>query len=161
MKKNLPLLILFSVVAAVVIGYLGYNWIPREETPPAVRDVKMPPAQIVGDDSSSGKQAKKEEAQKEVSKSVANDEIADVDPNQGEMLVWGELKAVDIDKRILTIDQHMDDTSVKVSPNVPVEKDAILRDKSGSLTMAQLKPGDIVGIIVRKDGHGRAVLVNY
>lgn len=161
MKKNLPLLILFLVVAAVIAGYLGYNSIPKKDAPPAVRDVKMPPAQIVGDDSSSGKQAKKEETQKEVSESIKKSDVPEVDPKKNEMMVWGELKAVDIDKRILTIDQQMDDNSVKISPNVPVHKDAIVRTKSGVIPLSQLKTGDTVGIILSKDGQARAVLVNY
>jgi len=87
--------------------------------------------------------------------------VENVDPKAGEMIVWGEVKAVDIEKRIITIDQEMDDNSVKISPNVAVKKDAVVRTREDVISLERVKAGDVVGAIITSDGNARAVLVNY
>jgi len=163
LKKNLPFLVLFIVVALVIGGYLGYSTFKGESKQPEIRDVKVPQPQITGDDSSSnGSSQNGGKEKKEVSlQTIEETNVPNADPKSGELIVWGEVKAVDIDKRVLTVDQEMDDNSVKISPNVPVNKEAIIRNKEQVISLGQVKPGDSVGIIVTKEGHARAVLVNY
>lgn len=161
MRKNLPLLLLGLVVAMVVTAFIGYTSYKKEQAPPAARDVKVSPAKITGDDSSSGKQSDNGEEKKEISGDVKDAKIPQVNPKLGEVMVWGEIKAIDVDKRILTIDQQLDDNSIKVSPNVPVDKDAVIRNKDNEISLPQILPGDTVGMIVTKNGQARAVLVNY
>ena len=162
MKRNLPLLALFTVVAIVVVCYLGYSSIKKEQVPPTIGDVKIPPAKIVGDDASSGKQQQSGADEKKItSKTIEKTNIPVVNPKAGELIVQGEIKAVDVDKRILTIDQQMDDNSVKISPNVPVDQNAIIRTREKIISLSQINSGDSVGVIVNKDGQARAVLVNY
>ena len=160
MRRHMPLLVLVVVVVLVIGGYLGYTSLTKEKTLPIGRDVKVPPTQGLGDDRPSDK--KSGEADKTVSpQAIEETNVPNVDTKSGELIVWGEIKAVDVDKRVLTIDQQMDDNSVKISPNVPVNKNAIIRSKKEVLSLAQVKTGDSVGIIVTKDGQARAVLVNY
>ncbi|HWI54121.1 MAG TPA: hypothetical protein VNT57_00375 [Desulfobacteria bacterium] len=172
MRKNLPRIILGLVVTVVVAANMGYSSLDKGSTPQVDRDVKVSPAQIVGDDTSSGKPINTDIEEKIISsenagkrdKAGKGDEAetpAEVDSKAGEIMVYGEVKATDVYKRILTIDQHMDDNSVKISPNVPVSKDAIIRNKIEVISLAQIKYGDTVGVIVSKDLQARAVLVNY
>jgi len=162
LKKHLPLIVLIMVVVLVVGGYLGFSSLTKEKTPPVVRDVKVPPPKIEGDDKSSAEGSKTGLKGNQVSsEAIKESNIPAMDPKAGEMMVSGEIKAVDVDKRVLTIDQQMDDNSIKISPNVPVSKDAIIRTKEAPISLAQVKSGDSVGIIVTKDGQARAVLVNY
>lgn len=160
MRKNLPLIVLGLVVALVVVAYIGYSSSKKEQAPPVIRDVKVSPAEITGDDTPSDNKVKSEEGKITVSETKEAN-IPEVNAKSGEMMVWGEVKAIDVDKRILTIDQQMDDNSVKISPNVPVSKDSIIRSKNQILSLAQIKPGDSVGAIVTKEGQARAVLINY
>ncbi|MHB9093138.1 MAG: hypothetical protein ACYC21_00585 [Eubacteriales bacterium] len=160
MRKHLPLMTLI-VVVVMVIGYLGFTSLTKKKTQPTVRD-KIPPAQIAGDDSSAGTPSKSGDMEKKVSpQAIEQASVPNADTKLGELIVWGEIKAVDVDKWVLTIDQQMDDNSVKINPNVPVNKNAIIRNKEEVISLAQVKPGDSVGIIVTKTRQARAVLVNY
>lgn len=162
LRKNLPLLALVVVVALVIGGYLGFTSLTKEKSPPAVGDVKVPPPKITGDDSSSNQQLNSQNGEKKVSPQIIEEtNVPNADPKSGERIVWGEIKAVDVDKRILTIDQQMDDNSIEISPNVAVNKDAIIRTKAELISLIQVKAGDNVGIIITKERQARAVLVNY
>jgi len=162
LRKHLPLVILVVIVVLVIGGYLGYSSLKQEHSPPAGGDIKVAPPKIVGDDTPSIDQPEITDKEKKDSLSNLEDSnIPNSDPNLGETVVWGEIKAVDVDKRVLTVDQHMDDNSIKISPNVPVLKEAIIRTKEEVISLAQVKPGDTVGIIVTREGQARAVLVNY
>lgn len=158
MKKHLPLLTLAFVVLFVMGGYIAHTSINKKQVPINVREVKVPQVQSVSDDRSLSQSS----AENKVSaKSIEETSVPSVDPKVGEIIVYGEVKAVDVDKRVLTIDQQMDDNSVKISPNIPVNKDAVIRSKQEIVPMAKISPGDSVGVIVTKDGQARAVLVNY
>ena len=159
MRKNLPLLVLLTVVVLVIGGYLGYTSLTHISTPPAVRDVKVPPAKIEGDVTSSNN--KSDKGNNVPSGEIEKTNVLPVDPQVGEVMVWGEVKAVDIDRRVITIDQQMDDNSKQVSPNVPVNKDAVIRTKGEIISLTLVKPGDSAGLIITKDGQARAVLLNY
>ncbi|MBU7008446.1 hypothetical protein [Phosphitispora fastidiosa] len=163
MRKNLPFLVLFVVVAVVIGGYLGYTSLNEEKTViPENRDIKAVPPQIADDESDSGNKLQASERGSDLSpQTLKETDVENVDPKAGEMIVWGEVKAVDIDKRIITIDQEMDDNSVKISPNVAVKKDAVVRTKDDVSSLERIKAGDIVGAIITSDGNARAVLVNY
>lgn len=82
-------------------------------------------------------------------------------PDKGELFVEGTVKSIDVEKRILTIVQHMDDNSKNVNPNVPVKKDAIIQTKTSDIAITQIKVGDIVSMIITSEGQARAVMVNF
>lgn len=161
LRKHLPFMILMVVVALVIGVYLGFTSLSDRMAPPTVRDLKVPPANIITDDGASQSSTRTEKGKTVSTQDIKETNVPEVNPKAGEIMVWGEVKAVDIDKRVLTIDQQMDDNSVKISPNVAVNKEAIIRTKEKVISLAQVKLGDSVGIIVTKNGQARAVLVNY
>lgn len=161
MRKHLPLMILVIVVVMVLGGYLGYTSLTQDKIPPVIRESNPPPAPNDGADDLSINSKNVEKDIKVSPQTIEKTNVPNADTKAGELIVWGEVKAVDVDKWILTIDQQMDDNSVKISPNVPVNKNAVIRTKQEVISLAQINPGDSVGIIVTKDGQARAVLVNY
>lgn len=87
------------------------------------------------------------------------------DPTRGEVFVYAEVLAVDLDTRLITINQHMDSGSVDVGGSVRVAAAVQVRGlKDGHpvlpMTLADLRPGHIVGMILGPDGLARAILVD-
>ncbi len=161
MRKNLPLLVLVGIVV-LLGGYLVYNTFTQEAKPLVTRETKTPmaagqntPAAPTPEKPAPG-QTQPPAANNQAKKSV----VPETNPNQGEFFVYGEVKAVDMEKKIITIDQHMDDNSVKISPNVPVQKEAVIQNKQEDIGLAQLKPGDAVGIILTREGQARYIIVD-
>ncbi|WP_418791648.1 hypothetical protein [Phosphitispora sp. TUW77] len=163
MRKNLPFLVLFVVVALVIGGYLCFTSLNEEKIIiPENRDIKALPPQIADDESASSNKFQNGDRDLEFSpQTLEETNVENADPSAGEMIVWGEVKAVDIDKRIITIDQEMDDNSVKISPNVAVKTDAVVRTRDEVISLERIKAGDMVGAIITSDGNARAVMVNY
>lgn len=160
MRKNLPLLVLVGIVV-LLGGYLIFNTfthkdkssVTGENIPPATnRNLPAAPATQEPAQSQTQPSAPDKQARKSV--------VPDSNPAQGEIFIYGKVKAVDVDKRIIIIDQDMDDNSKQIKPNVPVKKDAIIQNKKEDIGLAQLKPGDSIGIVLTQDGHARAVLVD-
>ncbi|MDT3700623.1 MAG: hypothetical protein RO469_14525 [Thermincola sp.] len=160
MRKHLPLLILAFVVVFVISAYIAFLTTNKKQAPITVRDIKVPQTQSAGVHRSTT-QLNVSADQKVSATTIEETNVPSIDPKAGEIIVYGEVKAVDVEKRVLTVDQQMDDNSVKISPNIPVNKDAIIRSKQEVVSLAQIKPGDSVGVIVAKDRQARAVLVNY
>ena len=160
MRKHLPLLVLVGIVV-IFGGYLVYSTfthkpkpiITRDSTTPSAAEQKTPAAQNSQEPSSG--QTQPAASDNQAKKSV----VPDSNPSQGEVFVYGKVQAVAVEERIITIDQQMDDNSVKISPNVPVKKEAVIQNKQQDMSLAQIKPGDNVGIVLTKDGHARAVIV--
>lgn len=158
MRKHLPLLVLVGIVV-LLGGYLVYNTFTEKEKPPVTRESKNSPVTGQNTPAAPAPQepatdlAQSSAPDKQAKKSV----VPDSNPNQGEAFVYGKIKGVDVEKRIITIEQHMDDNSKTISPNIPVRKDAVIQNSKEDIGLAQLKPGDIVGIILTKDGHARFV----
>ena len=164
MRKNLPFIFLFVVVAVVVGGYLGFTSLNAEKKAVKNQNVKaVPPNFVEGDTASSlsPEQQTGDREEKVSPQTIEETNVENADPKAGEKIVWGEIKAVDVEQRVLTIDQEMDDNSVKISPNVPVNQEAIIRTKQEVISLARIKPGDNVGVIITEEGQARAVLVNY
>lgn len=161
MRRNLPLLVLVTAMVLVMGGYVGCTSLTQKNNPPATRDVKVPPAKIEGDTTSSTNSLKSHKVNSLSSADIAETNIPPVDPMVGEIIVWGEIKAVDVDRRVITIDQQMDDNSTQVSPNVAVNKNAIIRTKDEVISLSLVKPGDVAGLILTKEKQARAVLLNY
>jgi hypothetical protein len=161
LRKNLPLLVLVGIVV-LLGGYLIFNTFTQKEKLSAPGTLKNPAAENRNLPAAPGSQPPEQEQSqpsapdKQAEKSV----VPDMNPSLGEVFIYGNVQDVDVEKRIVIIDQHMDDNSVKIKPNVPVKKDAVIQNKKQDIGLAQIKPGDSVGIILTKDGHARAVLVD-
>ncbi|GAB4259181.1 hypothetical protein Tfer_1507 [Thermincola ferriacetica] len=154
MKKNAPMWIMVGIVV-LLAGFLGFKAFQEKTSPQPPVQANFPPK--------GGEKQTTDPSQeiKEVKQERKKSKIPETDPEQGEIFVEGEVKAVDVEKRILTIDQHMDDNSVSITPNVAVAKDAIIQNKESDVTLGEIKVGDIVGMILTKDRQARAVLVNF
>ncbi|MBF8983362.1 hypothetical protein IZY60_07420 [Lutibacter sp. B2] len=89
-------------------------------------------------------------------------DFEDVNPSIGEEFVYGEILSIDKNKRILTIDQHIDDNS---SPhyNIDVSKDAIIilqrNEKAMNIAFHDLKIGDVIGIVLTKNKVARGIIL--
>ncbi|MFZ5639917.1 MAG: hypothetical protein ACOY4Q_04400 [Bacillota bacterium] len=159
MRKHLPLLVLVGIVV-LLGGYLIFNTFTQKEKPSAPGNIKTPAAENRNLPAAPGPQPPGQEQSQAPDKQAEKSVVPDMNPSQGEVFIYGKVQDVDVEKRIVIIDQHMDDNSVKIKPNVPVKKDAIIQNKKQDIGLAQIKPGDSVGIILTKDGHARAVLVD-
>lgn len=155
MRRNLPLLVLVGIVV-ILGGYLIFN---NKETPETNRNL---PAQRPAQNQSRppGQTQPSNQTQPSPDIQAKKSVVPDTDPRQGEYFIQGEVKAVDVEKRIITIEQHMDDNSKTVNPNIPVKKEAIVQNKKEDVGLAQIKAGDIVGLVLTKEGFARAVLVD-
>ena len=87
--------------------------------------------------------------------------VQTTDPVKKEIYVEGKVKSIDVEKRIVTITQLMDDNSKTINPNVPIMKDAVIQDKTNDILITQIKINDTVSMIITGEGQARAVLVNY
>lgn len=156
LKKNAPLLILIGLVV-LLTGYLGFTAFDQEKNtqPPQQAQGSSGGGTLVTPNMGAGQKPPEEKKEKTKSK------IPDTDPEQGEIFVEGQVIAVDVEKRILTIDQHMDDNSVTITPNVAISNDAIIQNNEADVSLAEIKVNDVVGMILTKEKKARAVLVNF
>ncbi len=97
---------------------------------------------------------------------VQDQEIAPADPLEGEMFVHGEVMGLNLETRVMIIEQHLEDArTVDVDGQVTIGDNAIIRGLVDGhpvtpMTLDQLKAGDIVGMILDADGLVRAILVD-
>jgi len=91
-------------------------------------------------------------------------DFLEADPLKGERFIYGTILKVDYEKRELTIEQHMDDNSIKSDPILKVRNDAIIilhrNDKYMNIDFQDLKIGDIFGLVL--DGYGmvRGIIIS-
>lgn len=172
MKKNGLILLMLALVAVMVGGYLAYSQPNKGNpiTPP--KTAKLKPK-------SDKTQIKDEQTEEELSQSntkgnnlpnnngpIRNETpqtkktaIPPVDSDKGERFVEGEIKAVDRERQIITIEQMMDDLSQQVNPEVHLADNAVIQTEKGNITLAQVRAGDLAGIILNQNGQARAVKV--
>lgn len=155
MRRNLPLLVLVGIVV-ILGGYLIFN----NQKPPAGSRNLSSQGPVQYEPQPPGPNHRSTQTQSAPEKQAEKSVVPDTNPGQGEFFVQGKVIAVDVDKRIITINQHMDDNSVEIKPNVPVKKEAIIQNKKEDIGLAKIKVGGIVGMILTKDGFARAVLVD-
>ena len=90
-------------------------------------------------------------------------DFEDADPTMGEEFVYGEILSIDKNKRILTVDQHIDDNS---SPHytIDVSKDVIIilnrNEKAMNIDFHDLKIGDVIGIVLTKNKIARGIILS-
>ncbi len=61
---------------------------------------------------------------------IKEGQVLGPNPKLGEIWVEGSVLGLDLTRRIITIDQHMDDNSVRIDPKVPVLKGAYLEKRT-------------------------------
>jgi hypothetical protein len=104
-------------------------------------------------------------------------EIPETNPAEGETFIYGIVKAIDYENRIITIEreyQDSQDMKNQVGPDIKVLPDAIIHfqakvgyDSQGGfkyaekdINFAEIKIGDELGIILTKDKEARAIIVS-
>ncbi|HHY79056.1 MAG TPA: sporulation protein [Thermoanaerobacter sp.] len=104
-------------------------------------------------------------------------QIPEANPLKGESFIYGIVKAIDYQKRIITIEreyQDSQDVRNQVGPDIKVLPDAIIHfqakvgyDSQGGfkyaekdINFAEIKIGDELGIILNKDKEARAIIVS-
>ncbi len=159
MKKNLPLILLIGI-ALCLAGFLGYKVVYGDKAPQVPRQGNLPQA-LQKSDPRPANSLPNNQPTGEAQKTKTKSKVKDTDPKKGEIFVQGEVKAVDVEKRIITFEQQMDDNSVSIAPNVPIASDAVIQNQQHDISLGEVKVGDIVGMVVTKDRQARAVLVNF
>lgn len=91
-------------------------------------------------------------------------DFEEANPLEGERFIYGEILSVDLDNRQLKVEEHYDDQYVYVEPNLMVLSDAVIilqrKDKAMNLDFEDLKIGDVVGLVINKDGKARGIILN-
>jgi hypothetical protein len=102
--------------------------------------------------------------------------IPEADPARGEVFIYGRVKSIDVEQRIIHIErEYMDsrDAQIKAGPDIYVLPEAIIhyQEKIGvsasgydyseyDVGLADIKPGDELGIIITKDKKARAIIIS-
>lgn len=91
-------------------------------------------------------------------------DFPEANPLIGERFVYGEI--VDMDKYNYTIliEQHIDDNSIYLEPEISVAKDAVLilqrNHKKMNIDFEDLYFGEYVGIVLNPKGQARGIILN-
>lgn len=95
-----------------------------------------------------------------------NDTFKDFDPSNpwaGENFVYGEILKIDKHKKTMTIEQHFDDNSISIEPNIAVSEEVIIvyqrNDKKMNLDFEDLKVGDIIGMVLNKENIAQGIIL--
>ncbi|QZY55997.1 hypothetical protein [Crassaminicella profunda] len=84
-------------------------------------------------------------------------------PYKGENFVYGEIRKIDKKNNRLTIEQHFDDNSISVEPNIQVSENVVIimqrNDKKMNLDFKDLKIGDLVGTVLTEKNIARGIIL--
>lgn len=91
-------------------------------------------------------------------------DIEESDPLNGEIFVYGEItKPIDTKNRTITIEQHFDDNSISVEPDLKLSENVVIvlqrNDKMINLDFEDLRIGDIVGMVITSKDEVRGIIV--
>lgn len=174
MNKNVWVLLMFVLVAIMVGGYVAYSQPNKVNpiTPPKTAEIKPNADKAQVKDKGTGKEPSQPNVKgnnlpnnngpvRTETPETKKSTITPVKSEEGERFVEGEIKAVDREQRIITIEQMMDDLSQQVNPDVPLADNAVIQTEQGDITLAQVRAGDLVGIILSRNGKARAVKVKH
>lgn len=85
-------------------------------------------------------------------------------PYEGENFVYGEIIKMDKKNKLLTIEQHFDDNSISVEPNIHVSEGVVIilqrNDKKMNLGFNDLKVGDLIGAVLNKENIARGIILS-
>lgn len=88
----------------------------------------------------------------------------EANPLNHEQFIYGEIKSIDKESRKITIEEHIDDHSMYVAPDIMVTKDVIVilqrNNKHMNIDFEDLLVGDVAGLVINKDGLARGIILN-
>ncbi len=90
-------------------------------------------------------------------------DFPECDYNKGETFIYGEIVDVNYESRKIKIQQHFDDNSIKVNPDLKIRKDVVVllrrNNKTMNISIGDLRHGDDIGLILTKNGQVRGIIV--
>ena len=90
-------------------------------------------------------------------------DVKECDYLNGEKFVYGLIIDIDYDKKYITIEQHYDDNSIMVSPELQVREDVNIvlfrNDKGMNLDFKDLVIGEDIGIVLDDENLIRGILL--
>ncbi len=90
-------------------------------------------------------------------------DFPETDYLKGERFVYGTIQKVDYKKKEIIIEQHMDDDSIKVPPLLKVREDVVLiaerKNNRMNIDFRDLKMGDVVGLVLDKEGIVKGIIL--
>ena len=99
-----------------------------------------------------------------ITKNPVFQDFDEANPLEGERFVYGEVISMDLKNRLLTIEEHYDDQYSHTEPHLFVQPDAVIilerNDKGINLDLQDLKIGDVVGLVLNKEGNIRGIILN-
>lgn len=91
-------------------------------------------------------------------------DFPECDYYDGEIFVYGIVTALDKEEKIITIEQHLDDNSMDVKPDLEIRDDVVIilqrNDKKMNLDISDLKAGEDLGLILDKNGLVRGIIIS-
>lgn len=85
------------------------------------------------------------------------------DYQNGEIFVYGLIKEIDYQSKIVKIEQHFDDNSIEVTPLLKANDDLVIifqrNDKMMNLEFQDLKCGEDVGMVLDRERKIRGIIV--
>lgn len=88
----------------------------------------------------------------------------EANPLDGERFVYGEVLSINREKRTVDIYQHIDDNTVYEDKNLKISNDVIIvlrrNSKKINLDFADLKIGDILGMVVNNKNEVRGIIMD-
>ena len=99
-----------------------------------------------------------------ITKKTVVQDFDEANPQEGERFVYGEIISKDLKDRLLTIEEHYDDQYIHTEPHLFVLPDAVIilqrNNKGMNLDFEDLKIGDVVGLVLNKEGNIRGIILN-
>lgn len=91
-------------------------------------------------------------------------DFPEADPLIGEKFVYGKIVDMDKENHTITLEQHIDDNSIYLEPEVTVAKDVVLilqrNDKKMNIEFEDLYFGEYIGMVLNPQGQVRGIILN-
>ncbi|WP_053956255.1 hypothetical protein [Inediibacterium massiliense] len=91
------------------------------------------------------------------------EDFPDCNPYKGENFIYGEILKIDQKNKTFTIEQHFDDNSILIEPNITISENVIIilqrNDKKMNLDFDDLKIGDLVGVVLNQQNIARGIIL--
>ncbi|WP_026476681.1 copper amine oxidase N-terminal domain-containing protein [Alkaliphilus transvaalensis] len=99
-----------------------------------------------------------------ISDKTALEKLPAANPLEGEAFVYGEIRKIDFEKKLIEIEQHIENNSREVFEGLSPIDDAVFLLKRNAhhfnISFEDLKVGDVVGIILTKENEIRGMIVD-
>lgn len=144
-KKN-PLLTAVLLAVSIVAGLVAFSYWSERKASLSVKEEKAPVKMEKGGEEQNYPLTGKDETRPDI-----------LNLQEGEKLVRGTVVAVDLEKRIITV--KTGDEKLLGQTNIPLSRDATVWRQHEDSTLAEVKKGDRVTIVVSAEGMAKKVFI--